>query len=978
MLSFQLNESFIEDYVERDVAWGDEIFSQLVFLRTYSRKKLDGTKEHWYETCRRVIEGTFSIQKDHVLSVNTPWDEEKAQRSAMEMYDLMFNFKWWPPGRGIENMGTDGVNGWGYSDKLYSCAFQSTWNLEKHPIAPFTKVMSKSMRGVGCGFDTKGSGYSIKLQKPTGVFHYDIPDTTEGWVDSLGALLRAYILGTRLPHFTYDRIRPAGSPINSGGLAPGPEPLSAMHSKVSEILDSRVGEGITSRTIVDLMNLIGKAVASGGRRRSALIALGFKEDDDFVHLKDWTRPENAERVAKDGWAWSSNNTISLRSTDNFDYDWYAERQVQNGEPGLFFSDMVTNYGRIDDGFKRDADPKATGTNPCLPGFANVVTPDGIRKLDDVNPGDSIWSKEGWTTVVDKWVTGIKDVYEFETTGGRFIGTPEHRVVSRGSKLEVKDATSLDIVQGDTSIVGMNEDAVVDGLVIGDGSVHGASNNKVYLCIGENDGDYFLDSVSSHIGEKLSISDYAYLVDTTIKAEELPKTWDRVVPDRYYYSKPEDVAGFLRGIYSANGSVVADGRRVTLKTTSVRLLKQVQDMLQTLGIRSYYTTNKATSTKHSNGTYESKESYDLNITVDRVLFLDKIGFIQDYKNVKLNTDAAFGYTYQSREIRDETYVGLYKVYDISVDNDTHTFTTGCVDVSNCGEISLEDDEVCNLNTINLMQQESLSDFLRTIKFSYLYSKAVTLLPTSWPETNAVVAQNRRIGCSVSGTAEFVETYGWQELRKWLQAGYKEVRAWDNIYSRWFGVRESIKVTTSKPEGTVSQLTLSTPGVHYPVANTYIRRMQFNVNDPLLGPIKDAGYKIEPAFGDEKNTYVVEFPVHESRIRAEKDVSVYQKMALAVLVQESWSDNMVSCTLSFHPEEKDDLAATLKMNAGKYKGIACLAIDSNSYPQMPYQSIEENQYINMKRELGEIDFDSIYAGAAWEAEAGPACEGPKCAI
>ena len=38
---------------------------------------------------------------------------------------------------------------------------------------------------------------------------------------------------------------------------------------------------------------------------------------------------------------------------------------------------------------------------------------------------------------------------------------------------------------------INIQDVMDGLVIGDGSVHKASNNLLYLCIGENDKDYFI-------------------------------------------------------------------------------------------------------------------------------------------------------------------------------------------------------------------------------------------------------------------------------------------------------------------------------------------------------------------------------------------------------------------------------------------------------------------------------------------------------
>jgi ribonucleoside-diphosphate reductase alpha chain/ribonucleoside-triphosphate reductase len=109
-----------------------------------------------------------------------------------------------------------------------------------------------------------------------------------------------------------------------------------------------VGNTASSRDIVDIGNLIGKAVVSGGIRRSAEIALGDINDKDFVNLKDASLEENIERTGSDGWAWMSNNSVIVRDNDKVDYDWLAERVADKGEPGLFFLDKARQYGRMID------------------------------------------------------------------------------------------------------------------------------------------------------------------------------------------------------------------------------------------------------------------------------------------------------------------------------------------------------------------------------------------------------------------------------------------------------------------------------------------------------------------------------------------------------------------------------------------------------------------------------------------------------
>ena len=93
---------------------------------------------------------------------------------------------------------------------------------------------------------------------------------------------------------------------------------------------------------------------------------------------------------------------------------------------------------------------------------------------------------------------------------------------------------------------------------------------------------------------------------------------------------------------------------------------------------------------------------------------------------------------------------------------------------CAEQSLESYEMCTLVETYLNRHESLEDYKRTLKFAYLYAKTVTLMPTHWEETNAIMQRNRRIGTSMSGIANFADNHGLPVLRTWMDEGYAVVK------------------------------------------------------------------------------------------------------------------------------------------------------------------------------------------------------------
>ena len=139
------------------------------------------------------------------------------------------------------------------------------------------------------GFDTKGAGEIVVkgVNRDRNEEIFEIPDTREGWVESLRLLLESYFHGAGSIKFDYSSVRAAGEPIKGfGGVSSGPEPLKEVHESITEVLEKNSGEPITVTTIVDIMNLIGKCVVAGNVRRTAEIVFGDPESEEYLDLKE--------------------------------------------------------------------------------------------------------------------------------------------------------------------------------------------------------------------------------------------------------------------------------------------------------------------------------------------------------------------------------------------------------------------------------------------------------------------------------------------------------------------------------------------------------------------------------------------------------------------------------------------------------------------------------------------------------------------
>jgi len=355
---FKLSEAFIEPYKTREVPWGP--LGYVTFKRTYARRLSEfepdatGTEE-WWQTCRRVIDAMFDMQKQHVYFLGLEWNDSKAQATAKDAYDRLFNLKWTPPGRGLWMMGTKFVEE-RTAAGLFNCAFRSTRDIATKGGYLFAWMMDALMVGIGVGFDTEGAG-TITIKEPK--YTNDtlvIDDSREGWVDSVHVLLDGFFLGGKVPRFDYSAIRGAGEPIHGfGGTSSGHGPLLELHENLTALFSEKIGEDITSVDIVDTENLIGRCVVAGNVRRSAALAMGLHNDFEYLGMKNDQEKLYHHR-------WGSNN--SFNAVVGMDYTWHAEQSQKNGEPGYIWLNNARTRGRFKDP-KRYDDINVAGFNPCV-------------------------------------------------------------------------------------------------------------------------------------------------------------------------------------------------------------------------------------------------------------------------------------------------------------------------------------------------------------------------------------------------------------------------------------------------------------------------------------------------------------------------------------------------------------------------------------------------------------------------------------
>jgi len=96
---FELEEQFLKQYEGQQPQWGP--VGYITYKRTYARPLENGSTEEYWQTVKRVVEGIYTIQKEHYKESHLLWNKKTKQERAQEMFKAIWEFKFTPPGRGL-------------------------------------------------------------------------------------------------------------------------------------------------------------------------------------------------------------------------------------------------------------------------------------------------------------------------------------------------------------------------------------------------------------------------------------------------------------------------------------------------------------------------------------------------------------------------------------------------------------------------------------------------------------------------------------------------------------------------------------------------------------------------------------------------------------------------------------------------------------------------------------------------------------
>lgn len=348
-----------------------EPLADIVYRRTYSREKPDGTQETWQDTVERCVDGNLALVPEQFI------EENERER----LLYLIGNRIAIPAGRhlwasGAQTTGSAFYNchraGWstGFSGH---CAFNFEQlmlgggvgaNYSSEYFAKMKPFLGRIVPRFVCSEDHKDYE-SLKhllntaLDDPFPSATLVVEDSREGWVEALRRLLDLSV--SSVPQtVVYDvsKVRPAGSPIRGfGGTASGPLPLMEMLIEIAQLIRDNLGHRPNPIFAMEVDHATAKCVVAGNVRRSARMSILHWNDPyifEFIHCK--------EDQSKH---WTTNISVEVdseffESVERGDshakavLDQTVKGMLRNGEPGFYNSALAQRRERGD----------VRATNPC--------------------------------------------------------------------------------------------------------------------------------------------------------------------------------------------------------------------------------------------------------------------------------------------------------------------------------------------------------------------------------------------------------------------------------------------------------------------------------------------------------------------------------------------------------------------------------------------------------------------------------------
>ncbi|MEO6060189.1 MAG: LAGLIDADG family homing endonuclease, partial [Candidatus Limnocylindria bacterium] len=509
--------------------------------------------------------------------------------------------------------------------------------------------------------------------------------------------------------------------------------LNIDHPDVEEFIDCKLVEERKAWALIDAGY---DGNFNGG---AAYESVFFQNSNNSVRVTD----AFMEQVEADGdWTTHAVTTGAPMDTTKARYllNKMAEAAWVCGDPGIQYHDNINRWHTSANTAPINA------SNPCVTGDTLVATDEGWRRIDSlVGKSANVIGADGQPHPVDRiFPTGTKPVFELKTKSGyRVRITADHKVATTRGDVAVKDLKPDDRIFLNAPGFGReslpNELAEAIGLAVGDGylshsTIDGRAFGQIILTMHANEArvleavamevnaqKQMLKAVGSvgrndavHVqvsstGSRLSFASRP-VVEQFLRYAVLDEGSDlKRFTDEAFGLDRASIAGLLRGLFTADGTVVSSGTNayVGLDSTSLELMLQVQRMLLGFGIKSHIYENrrggKLTSLlpdgRGGSKEYSVKEMHSLRITSDsRLRFEKEIGFAPESQKAEALDRLNWTIGTYSDELIDAfgsvTPLGDQPVFDLTESVTNHFVTNGLV-VHNCSEYMYLDDSACNL-------------------------------------------------------------------------------------------------------------------------------------------------------------------------------------------------------------------------------------------------------------------------------------------
>ena len=271
---------------------------------------------------------------------------------------------------------------------------------------------------------------------------------------------------------------------------------------------------------------------------------------------------------------------------------------------------------------------------------------------------------------------------------------------------------------------------------------------------------------------------------------------------------------------------------------------------------------------------------------------------------------------------------------------------------CSEIILRPYQFCNLTEVVARETDSIDSLREKVRMATIlgtFQSTLTnfkYLRRIW-KTNT--EEERLLGVSLTGILDCpwlspknaTLQYTLEDLKKVAVETNKKI-------AEDLGIPQSTAITCVKPSGTVSQLVDSASGIHARHNDYYIRTVRGDNKDPLTQFMKDSGIPSEPCVMKPDSTTVFSFPMKSPRgAKTRTDMTAIEQLEHWLIFQRHWCEHKPSVTISVKENEWMQVGAWVYDNFDEVSGISFLPFSDHTYAQAPYQDVEREEYLELKK-------------------------------